>query len=452
MPQMNELLAGSQVAFLRKLCAEPWYILPTALDAIYSMAHTLEAAEIGRKFDNDYRPKVENGIAIIPVRGTMMRRAGLMAQYFGAVDHERIESDYLKAMADPEVKGILLDFDSPGGTVFGTDRLARVIRENKTKPVGAFTGSLMASAAYYAGSAADFIVADKDSEVGSIGVRITHVEASQWYRDVGIKITHIVAGEDKALGSDSEPLDKRGRDYLQGFVDDAYKQFTAAVQLHRGSKIQSVEQVANGRVYTATDALALGLIDKIGTIETALDLLNGGDNMDLNELKAKHPELVKAIRAEVEAEIAPAHAKAIESAKAECATKSAEAATAAVQAERDRTSKIKAEAAPGQEVLVEKLIADGVTVDAAIVALFQDLKARPAPKPAAEQTPAEKAAADALALLNGSAPKVIEQPSTPAGGKLIDQLEKITDPKARAEFCRKNGAAMQAEIINENKK
>lgn len=448
MPQMNELLMNSQIQFLRQLCAEPWYISQSALDAIVAIAATPEAA-IGRKFENDYKPKVENGIARIPVRGTMMRRAGLMAQWFGAVDHEQIESDFLKAMDDPQVKGVLLDFDSPGGTVFGTDRLAQVIRENKRKPVVAFTGSLMASAAYYVGSAADFIVASADAEVGSIGVRLTHIEASGWYRDMGVKITHIVAGEDKALGNDSEPLDKRGREYLQGFVDDAYKQFTATVQAHRGSKIQSVEKVANGRMYTASDALALGLIDQIGTIENAIELLNGGDNMDLNELKAKHPDLVKAIRAEAEAEIAPAHAQAIEAAKAEATAKVNEVSAAAVQAERDRIAKIKAEAVAGQEALVEKLIADGSTVEAAIVALFQDLKARPAPKPATEQTPAEKAAADALALLNGSAPKPVEQPAAPAEGKLVEQFAKISDPKARAEFAKKHGPALQAEIKNE---
>ena len=421
MPKMNELvnITGNLST------SEVWY-----LDQDWVKAG------IGLMKANGYQPKIENGVAIIPVYGVLSRK-GSAGGWFEdqEASMENIESDFLKAMNNKDVSGIVLDISSPGGTVSGTTRLAQVIRENKSKPVIAYTAGMMASAAYYIGSAADKVISDKSAMVGSIGTILTHMDYSARAAQMGVKVTHITGGKDKALANSYEPLTESGKEYLQGIVNEAYTQFKADVVLHRGEKID-IEKVSTGRVFTASNALELGLIDQIGNIEDAIEMAKTkGENemfKTLAELKEKCVDLCKEFRAEIEAELGVSH-------KAEIETAKAQAVTDAMAAEKTRVAEIEALSGQGQEKVVKTLIAEGKTVIEATKALFEDLKARP-PK-----TEPKNEAEKALDLLNAGAPASAGQPKDTVNESTIQAWQKITDPMEKAKFFQTNKEKISAE-------
>jgi signal peptide peptidase SppA len=421
MPKMNELvnITGNLST------SEVWYLDQDWVNA-----------GIGRMKANGYQPKIENGVAIIPVYGVLSRK-GSAGGWFEdqEASMENIESDFLKAMNNKDVSGIVLDISSPGGTVSGTTRLAQVIRENKSKPVIAYTAGMMASAAYYIGSAADKVISDKSAMVGSIGTILTHMDYSARAAQMGVKVTHITGGKDKALANSYEPLTESGKEYLQGIVNEAYTQFKADVVLHRGEKID-IEKVSTGRVFTASNALELGLIDQIGNIEDAIEMAKTkGENemfKTLAELKEKCVDLCKEFRAEIEAELGVSH-------KAEIETAKAQAVTDAMAAEKTRVAEIEALSGQGQEKVVKTLIAEGKTVIEATKALFEDLKARP-PK-----TEPKNEAEKALDLLNAGAPASAGQPKDTVNESTIQAWQKITDPMEKAKFFQTNKEKISAE-------
>ncbi len=427
MPKLNELVNISG----NLSTSEIWY-----LDQDWV------SAGIGRMKANGYQPKIEDGVAIIPVYGVLSRK-GSSGGWFDdpEASMENIESDFLKAMNNKDVSGIVLDISSPGGTVSGTTRLAQVIRENKSKPVISYTGGMMASAAYYIGSAADKVISDKSAMVGSIGTILTHMDYSARAAQMGVKVTHITGGKDKALANSYEPLTESGKEYLQGIVNDAYTQFKADVVLHRGEKID-IEKVSTGRVFTASNALELGLIDQIGHIEDAIQMAKPkGETMfkTLAELKEKCTDLCKEFRAEIEAELGTSHKAELEKVKAESEALKTQAIADAMAAEKTRVAEIESLACPGQEAIVKTLIADGKTVVDATKALFEDLKARPAKTE--PKTDAEKA----LELLNGGAPGSAGQPKDTVNGSTIQAWQKITDPMEKAKFYQVNKEKISAE-------
>jgi len=433
MPKLNDF--ANIVGNLGNAVSEVWYLDQDWVNA-----------GIGRMKMNGYQPRVEDGVAIIPVYGVLSRK-GSAGGWFDDPESsmENIESDFLKAMNNKDVQGVVLDVSSPGGTVNGTARLAQVIRENKQKPVIAYTGGMMASAAYYVGSAADKVIADKAAMVGSIGTILTHMDFSGRAAQMGIKVTHITGGKDKALANSMEPLTESGKEYLQGIVNDAYNQFKADVVLHRGEKI-NIDQVSTGRVFTASNALEMGLVDQIGHLEDAIQMAktNGGTMFKtLAELKEKCVDLLKEFRAEVEAELSANHTAEIDRVKAEADAGKAQAIADALAAEKSRVAEIKGLAVKGQEALVDKLIAENKTVVEATKELFENLKANP-PK-VEPKNDAEKA----LELLNGGAPVMPEQPAQDAQdiGKRI-MAEK--DPRKRAVLVKENEQAIKDHLAKLN--
>jgi len=466
MPDINKMVYG-----------QPWAIHGESYKHIQGVAASIVkdgasetfAKAIGREVSGDFMPEVRDGVAIIKISGVLMQNPGMIEMlFFGAANMKLIESNIVKAANNPDVEGILLDIDSPGGTVAGTQRLGRVIYENRAeKPIIAFTPSMMASAAYWIGSASNGIVAEESAEVGSIGVIITHVDQSKYNNDIGLKVTHIVAGKDKALGSPHEPLDARGKEYLQGLVNDSYTLFKDAVKLQRGNKIKNVDNVATGRVFTAKDALSKGLIDKIGVIEDAILLIKEGVNMDLATLKASHEVLVEELKAENKQEFESAIAKShitieasialVDAAKAEALVEKEAFAKQSVADEGTRVKKINEAAIEGQEAIAAKMIDEGKTVEEAIGAFHADISAKikAGTFSTKELTAEEKAKAAILATQNASAPGAIEQPGVQTSGEsktLAEQSAALKhDPDAHAKWRAENAEAISAENAKSNK-
>ncbi len=176
-------------------------------------------------------------------------------------------------IADDENKGMILYVDTPGGSVFASDELYFKIKEYQEKterPVYASMQSMAASGGYYISAPCDKIIANRNCWTGSIGVTLgTMYDISELLDNLGIKTNTITSGANKAMGSNVEPMTSEQRAIFQSMVDEAYEQFVGIVAEGRDMKISKVKKLADGRIYTAKQALDNGLIDQIGTFEEA---------------------------------------------------------------------------------------------------------------------------------------------------------------------------------------
>lgn len=176
---------------------------------------------------------------------------------------------------DEKNKGIMLYIDSPGGTVYESDEtyLALVDYKNSTeRPVYSYFSSLAASGGYYIGCAADKIYANRNCLTGSIGVIAGQsMDMTGLFDKIGIKSTTITAGKNKNMLNYNSPLTQEQRDIMQSIADDAYEQFTRIVSVSRKMDIDAVRTLADGRIYTAKQASANGLIDDVCQLAEAKD-------------------------------------------------------------------------------------------------------------------------------------------------------------------------------------
>jgi signal peptide peptidase SppA len=253
-------------------------------------APRLPAADGPAQPGTDMPYTVSNGIATVPVYGTIAKRANLVTRYSGGTSAELLASNIKKLANDPLISGIVLDVDSPGGAIDGTKALADVIFEVRgKKPIVAVCDGQMCSAAYWIASAADEILASETSLVGSIGVVLTHYDMSEKDKKVGVVKTDIYAGKYKRIAGENRPLDKEGKEYLQGMVDDVYAVFLANVARNRGASVEQVLEMAEGRVFVGSKAKDAGLVDRIGSLETAVSIITERrrTSMTMEELKAK---------------------------------------------------------------------------------------------------------------------------------------------------------------------
>jgi len=196
------------------------------------------------------------------------------------VDGELVESrsilDQLKRYEDSNsVKAILMNIDSPGGGVAVSQEISEEIkrlREKKDKIVVAYLSSTGASGAYYVACAANKIVANPGTIVGSIGVIAEWVNYADLLEWAKLKEIVFKTGEFKDTGSATRALTENERKYFQGLIDDMYVQFVEAVASGRKLDLQEVRSLADGRVFTGRDAKERKLIDEIGNFQDAVDL------------------------------------------------------------------------------------------------------------------------------------------------------------------------------------
>lgn len=261
----------------------PWAILESKMDdllevlAYRAAGHVFTAEEIQARLGPpapSAAPNAGEGVAIIPLRGVIAHRMGSMSESSGGMSAERFTAMMQQAAADPRVAAILIDVDSPGGTIPGVLEAAdAVYQARETKKVVAIANSVMASAAYWIASQAHELVAIPsalDPSIGAIGAFMVHQDVSAALEKEGIKTTVIKAGKFKAEGL-FEPLSDDRRASLQAVVDGAYAQFVKAVARGRGVAPADVRGgYGEGRALTASDALRAGLIDRIATMDETI--------------------------------------------------------------------------------------------------------------------------------------------------------------------------------------
>lgn len=265
----------------------PWAIIPEKLAEIREIYAThlrgekidvdSVLARLGKTPGSGEDSFVQGGTAIIPIVGVIAKKMNLFTEISGGTSTQLIGQDFAEAMCDPEVHSILLAIDSPGGTVDGTQALAdAVFAARGKKPIVALADGMMASAAYWIGSAADKVYTSGDTTaVGSIGVVAQHTDYSQREHAAGIKVTEITAGKYKRIVSDHEPLSVEGRASIQEKVDHLYSVFVENVARHRGVDPETVaEKMADGKVFLGKQAVKAGLVDGVSTQAAIVARLN----------------------------------------------------------------------------------------------------------------------------------------------------------------------------------
>lgn len=208
-------------------------------------------------------------IAVIDIQGTLTKRGSSLSNAGSLV---RLRQTVRAAARDPEIGGILLRIDSPGGTVAGTADLAHeVAAAAAKKPVYAFAEDLTASAAYWVASQASKVFANNATAmIGSIGTFVGLYDYSGYAAKEGIKAVVIKAGKYKGTGFPGTEITDEQRDYWQQIIDKTQQEFSAGVSAGRKLSAARVEELADGRVHTAADAKTLGLIDGIQSFDQTL--------------------------------------------------------------------------------------------------------------------------------------------------------------------------------------
>ena len=202
-------------------------------------------------------------IAVIYVNGSISSTADSLTSY-----HHNATLRYIRTLADDKNNvGIFLDLDTPGGGVYESDELYLALQDYKEatgRPVWAYMNSMCASGGYYVSMAADFIAANRNTTTGSVGVVMQHSDLSRLYEKLGISTDYITSGANKSMGAADRSLTEEQRAIYQSVVDEAYGQFVDLICAGRGLAREDVLAFADGRIYTAAQALGLGMIDEIG--------------------------------------------------------------------------------------------------------------------------------------------------------------------------------------------
>jgi signal peptide peptidase SppA len=282
---------------------QPWAVTPTMLSVIAQvLGHRIvlgpranDATVVTRA---PAAPSVGNGVMVLPLHGVLAPRMNLMSDISGGATFEEATNLLRSGVADRSVGTIVLDIDSPGGSVAGaTEFAAEVLRAREVKHVIAHAHYEMASAAYWVGACAEEIVASPSAMVGSIGVYSIHEDLSQALEQLGVKLTYISAGKYKVDGNDTEPLSDTARARLQAVVDEAYGRFVTDVATGRRTTTDAIKNgYGQGSVVTASEAKALGMVDRIDTLDSTIaraltlpplnaDATTRGRIADTNELE-----------------------------------------------------------------------------------------------------------------------------------------------------------------------
>ena len=180
-------------------------------------------------------------------------------------------------MKDENNKGLFIYVDSPGGSVYEADELYLKLCEYKEttgRPIYAYFSHMAASGGYYIGCVADYIMANRNCTTGSIGVIMGPVYTlTGLFEKYGIESTSITAGKNKNMFNINEPITAEQRQIIQDYINEAYDQFTGIVAKERSLPIERVRELADGRIYTAKQALEIKLIDKICGYDEAVDYM-----------------------------------------------------------------------------------------------------------------------------------------------------------------------------------
>lgn len=271
-----------------------WAIKPEILEYIAYNTNTYDAETIpgpkervASKFSD-----VKGNIAIIPIRGIITPKASIWSIFFGGAPLNILNAEFDSAVSDKSIGAIVLDIDSPGGSVFGVHEFAeKIYNARGSKPIIAIVNSIAASAAYHIAASVDEIVMMRSGEVGSVGVYAIHVDQSELLKKEGLNVTILKAGKFKAQGMGIEPLTDSAKAEIQGRIDDYYSLMVADIAKGRGVTAATVKGgFGQGEIVGAIQAKEMGMVDRINTFEEVIArLVSEADSK--RKRKAKRAEI-----------------------------------------------------------------------------------------------------------------------------------------------------------------
>jgi protease-4 len=210
-------------------------------------------------------------VAVIPLYGTisLSQDSGFFAE--DKATPNNFKEQLHKAEKDSSVKAIVIEINSPGGSVVASEEIADAIDET-TKPTVAWFSEMALSGGYYVGSSADYIVADQASITGSIGVISIFPEYSRLMDKIGVNFTVVKGGEFKDFSSGFRPMTDEEREMMEDVILEVYEQFLQRVAEKRNFTKAYAREVAQGKIYSGIKATELGLADEVGNKERAIEI------------------------------------------------------------------------------------------------------------------------------------------------------------------------------------
>jgi signal peptide peptidase SppA len=270
------------IRILSRLKSELWMATPETMRAIYSTliaaqngaavpsqaaVHTrggtrLELDEEGAGFDsNTGLYMAAPGIAVITVSGVIGKRLHWIESLCGGYDLDMLTHEIDRVLANDKIHSVIIDFDTPGGSVTGLYEAALKIRElDQAKNCVAYTETLRASAGEYLASQCSRVVATKSSTCGSIGTVLSWIDETAAMEKAGLKLVVFQGGKFKTAGYDGKPLTDEEKALFQGKVDKCYAEFKAMVRHHRPD---IAEDVCQGQTFDGDEAVQAGICDEV---------------------------------------------------------------------------------------------------------------------------------------------------------------------------------------------
>ena len=482
-PLINLQTAGTQGRYdmamtILDVLYSPWAILPdhlTEMREIYAAYLRGERQDIAVIEARRGAPlkgpepggyEIRDGVAVITVRGAIAQRMSLMQDVSGGTSSDLLTRDIKGATEDPKARAILLQIDSPGGTVAGTEAAANALfAARQSKPTASLSDGMIASAAYWIGSAANRVyVGSQVDRLGSIGVVATHRNVKGMEQAAGIETTEISAGKYKRIASQYAPLTESGRQSIQDEVDAIYAIFVDTVARHRGVSVEQALAMADGKVFMGQQAIDVGLADGFATLETLIQQLNdetagwepssvGRSSTALPSLPpvatgpppsaaqlstlpplsmSTTPEQVAQWAAENPEAAATLREEGAASERAKLLPQIDQARAAGAEAERERVQGVRAALIPGHEALIEQFCADGKTTggDAAlaVAAAERELRHAAASSRLTQAAPVAPFAGVDESRLEARAPEqMTPEASAELGQKLARRSREIID-------------------------
>lgn len=262
----------------------PLLIAQAKLDAVLSvlgpkLGFEVEGAKILFDDDDDGLEQetclysVQDGVACIPIHGTLVHRSSWLDAMSGLVSYQQISEALAAALADRAVTAIVLDIDSSGGEVSGCfDCGDEIFAARGVKPIIAVANEFAMSGAYLLASAADELIVAQTALTGSVGVVWTHVDRSEARKLMGLAVTHLYAGKHKVDGTPEKPLTGQAKASIQGDIDQIYELFVSAVSRNRGLDADAV-RATEAEIYRGESGVEIGFADRVGTLKETLQQL-----------------------------------------------------------------------------------------------------------------------------------------------------------------------------------
>lgn len=242
------------------------------------------------------------GISDFKLAGSFGERVGIV-EIRGIIDESESILRQIKTLREDEsVRAVVVRVNSPGGAVAPSQEIYAglvKLKQRTEKPVVASMGSVAASGGYYIACAADSILASPGSVTGSIGVLLEFPDLQEVLRKVGIGFEVIKSAEHKDIGSPFRRLSEKEREILQEMVDDVFDQFVEVVSSERGLSCDSVLAFADGRIFSGRQAYNLGLVDRTGDFQDAIDtagrMCGLGENPKTVRVRKRRPSWLELI-------------------------------------------------------------------------------------------------------------------------------------------------------------